>query len=238
MPWGGSSVFSPTTLGGLKTWLRGDQGVTIATGVSTWADQSGNGNNATQPTAASQPSYSNPYVNSDAIHALQFDGPLLTGGLTLVFDFAYTSLPSSRESMFSIVQASGTRTYFEVISEQTTGKINFVGKEGTGSTTTFASSFTWDTNPHWVVLAYTGGTNTDVAQYGMWVDGVAQTLASFSTVSRPNGTDLGSIFGRITAANGIGSVAPMKMKELLLYNRVLSSSEVAQLNSYMASNAP
>lgn len=38
-------------------WLRGDLGITIATGVSTWADQSGQSNDLTQATGGNQPSF-------------------------------------------------------------------------------------------------------------------------------------------------------------------------------------
>jgi hypothetical protein len=48
--------FIPTSLPGCVLWLRSDMGVT--TGATfTWADQSGNANNATQATAAKQPTY-------------------------------------------------------------------------------------------------------------------------------------------------------------------------------------
>jgi hypothetical protein len=39
-------------------WVRGDLGITLATGVSAWADQSGNSNNFAQATGSAQPTYS------------------------------------------------------------------------------------------------------------------------------------------------------------------------------------
>lgn len=38
-----------------QIWLRADRGVTVATGVSSWADQSGNGNHVVQATSSRQP---------------------------------------------------------------------------------------------------------------------------------------------------------------------------------------
>lgn len=49
-------LVSPPPLG-LRMWLRADVGITLATGVSAWADQSGNGNNVVQGTAGNQPAY-------------------------------------------------------------------------------------------------------------------------------------------------------------------------------------
>lgn len=48
------SRWSPMVLAP-SLWLRADLGVTIATGVSSWADQSGNGNHFTQGTGSRQP---------------------------------------------------------------------------------------------------------------------------------------------------------------------------------------
>jgi hypothetical protein len=55
-------------------WLDANDSstITIATGVSTWADKSGNGKNATQATAANQPTYSSTGFNSKP--TIQFDG--------------------------------------------------------------------------------------------------------------------------------------------------------------------
>ncbi len=52
------SPFKPTEITGLQWWLRADLGTTIATGVSVWADQSGNADvnrNALQATGSKQP---------------------------------------------------------------------------------------------------------------------------------------------------------------------------------------
>lgn len=54
----GNAPFSPAALGAsLIAWYRSDKGITIGTGVSSWADLSGNGHNATQGTPANQPTY-------------------------------------------------------------------------------------------------------------------------------------------------------------------------------------
>lgn len=56
-----NAAFSQTPGGvspNLKLWLKGDAGVTVSGGaVSNWADQSGLGYLATQPTALARPGY-------------------------------------------------------------------------------------------------------------------------------------------------------------------------------------
>lgn len=52
--------WNPRALSGLAAWYRADLGITIATGVSAWADQSGTGDpnkNAVQATGTRQPAY-------------------------------------------------------------------------------------------------------------------------------------------------------------------------------------
>ena len=51
------------TLPGAQIWLKANEGITIATGVSNWADQSGNGNNAFQATSGNQPTLLSPSIN-------------------------------------------------------------------------------------------------------------------------------------------------------------------------------
>lgn len=55
--------FSPKRVPGLRVWLDADLGVTIATGVSAWADQSGTGNNVSQAVPGSQPSLDSSWRN-------------------------------------------------------------------------------------------------------------------------------------------------------------------------------
>lgn len=61
-----------TILGSLAWWVRSDLGITIATGVSAWADQSGNGINFAQGTGASQPALVSAVLNGK--DAVRFDG--------------------------------------------------------------------------------------------------------------------------------------------------------------------
>ena len=61
VPWRYPSAFVPTSIGNCQIWLDGaDSSTVILNGstVSQWTDKSAAGNNATQPTAGNQPSYS------------------------------------------------------------------------------------------------------------------------------------------------------------------------------------
>lgn len=59
--------------GSLEIWLRADAGVTQSSGlVSTWSDQSGNGNDVTEADASEQPSYVSDGINGNPV--VSFDG--------------------------------------------------------------------------------------------------------------------------------------------------------------------
>jgi general secretion pathway protein G len=64
---------APLCLNNLEVWLDANRGVTLnGSAVSTWADRSGNNNNATQSTPASQPLYVANALNNQA--GISFDG--------------------------------------------------------------------------------------------------------------------------------------------------------------------
>ncbi len=66
-------LFSPTQIAGLKLWLKADALVlNDADPVTTWADASASGNDATQTTAANKPTYRSNVVNGKP--AVRFDG--------------------------------------------------------------------------------------------------------------------------------------------------------------------
>ena len=77
----------------LQWWLRGDKGVTATTTISSWADQSGVGLNATQATVASQPAFTFNAINGQPV--VSFDGTtknLQTPTLPTTFATNSTSL--------------------------------------------------------------------------------------------------------------------------------------------------
>jgi len=61
-----------TILGSLAWWYRADLGITLGTGVSAWADQSGNGVNLAQATGAAQPAFIASAINGQP--AVRADG--------------------------------------------------------------------------------------------------------------------------------------------------------------------
>jgi hypothetical protein len=112
----------------LALWLRGDDGITTSgSGVSEWADQSGNGNDAAQNDTGEQPSTG---ASINGINVVSFDG---------TDDFLRTnveSLPGSPHTLFSVSQATGGGAVFGIDD----GSFNSVRTlEYTGASTAAAS---------------------------------------------------------------------------------------------------
>ncbi len=67
------TTFTPDSLGGLRLWLRADNGITLnGSTVSQWNDQSGSGNHALQGTETSQPLFVPNILNGKP--TVRFDG--------------------------------------------------------------------------------------------------------------------------------------------------------------------
>jgi len=78
-----SAALDPLSiLGALAVWVRADQGITVATGVSAWNDLSGKGVNFSQATAANQPAFIASAINGQP--AVRGDGinDMMTASLT------------------------------------------------------------------------------------------------------------------------------------------------------------
>lgn len=96
---------SPDKIPNLELWLKADEGITFnGSDVSAWADQSGNGRNATQATASRQPLYVASVING--LPAVQFDGVDTTGTFMSV---DLTFLASSSMSIYAVIRRSSAK---------------------------------------------------------------------------------------------------------------------------------
>lgn len=69
-----NTAWKPTDVAGCKLWLKADAGITKdgSDYVSAWADQSGNGNDASQGTGTNQPLWVDTQLNGKPV--IRFDG--------------------------------------------------------------------------------------------------------------------------------------------------------------------
>lgn len=215
------AVFVPTDLTGLLIWLRADTGVTLTSGrVSTWADQSGNGNDFVQSTAGNRP----------------IPGTAINGQATVTFDRARPDYVS--KGSFSAPSAG------EVLIV-----LKNAGPNGSGdspwqmTTDPQGSWYTWiDANiyENWgstsrstatapgvgLDSAHVYNVRSAAGAYSVHIDGTQIYSTGTNTVGFDPTLFLG--YGPSSSTGYSGDIA-----EVLIFDRVLSSGERDQVMGYL-----
>lgn len=213
------SDFSPTDILNLALWLDGSDSssITYSTGISVsqWSDKSGNNRHATQGVGASQPTYSG--------GAVIFDG---------VNDSLFTS---------NFVNTSGSFTYFIVYSHPTTSASRVVFSNGAdvngfafrlinsnqrvNNNNGVAAMLDSNATPNQYEIVSVVRDTTPSAT--MYVNGSSVSL-TLSTSSFANPT-----FGLTIGSRQADQFAAASIKEIIMYNRNLSFSEISQVHTYL-----
>ncbi len=223
----------------LLAWYRSDAGVTQSAGaISSWADQSGNSNDATQSTAAQKPTLVSGAVHSSILPSVSFDGT--NDNLSMPTDFSDLTAGASVFVVLKPTSTSGTRTPITVGNSANADAL-IVQTNNTDTTlvaynNTTSSSVSTSNNPITVnsyqVLEHTfepGGSNGTGT---IFVNGVQKAQATnlvstLRNVSRANN----SIGMSIAAADFFeGEIA-----EILFYKTKVSESKRASIESYFLS---
>jgi len=237
---GGGGSFDPSQLSGLALWLKADTGVTLdgSGNVSSWADQSGNGRNATQTDAAKRPTVTSGGVNGlpslvfSGAQTLLGSGALLANGVTAFIVAKYNSA-SGRSAICNLgtQNASSPSRIFAI--EQNT--FLSAGKLGLyTSSNSFDSSFQSSANQVRVTVASDLVSGSSVPSTTVYrVNGANQTLTSTS-----GGTlyDFNIRLGTNWLIGDIGSGVGYfsgKLSEIIVFDKKLSHSEILQVEDYL-----
>lgn len=193
-----SAFAMPTT--SLAAWYKADTGITTATGVSTWADQSGNRNIAVSPGTAGS------YFATPSAVANQ-----ITGDITIISYLAMANWqPASTETIIAKDSTvAGGRSY--AFNVQATGlpRLNF-STDGTALTSVTSTSPYTYTAGQWAYVAVERTASTGEVRFYTSPDKITWTL--LSTVSGAAGAIFASAsevqFGALasTAINLTGSI--------------------------------
>ena len=188
--WVASNKFKPASIptAGLQLWLRPDAGVVLnGSGVSTWTDQSGNGNDASQANPGRQPQLVNNALNGQPV--MHFDGQDDRLGLT-------GSTPMSQISLFFVFKPdsglAGTDNtdplpYFPII----LGDANFAGRAYGLSMRNFFSGNSPDIIDPWTSsVSWVHATTHNAAAFGQWkILSAVTNETMWNTSVRVNGVD-------------------------------------------------
>lgn len=224
---GGSSTggFKPTQFSGCALWLRADLGVTIATGASVWADQSGTGDgnkNVLQATGSKQPTV----VTWQGQKALSFataSAQYLQGG-------AWATPLTQTCTVIIIGQCdTGNSGASGILDDRTTiEKFGFYAQPATPTNIVFVQ--TPISNVQTNIAAATPFCLTATATTSLFTNRINGTTST-TTVASANqltGTIVGALSGGVDTHQG-------KIAEIVMFNRLLASAETGALYAYVES---
>jgi hypothetical protein len=250
---GGVVPWTPADLGdSLALWLDADDASTITlngTDVVQWDDKSGNGRNASQPTASFQPTYlatgfnGKPTLQTDGSDALELGVTSLgknVGGLTCAMvglHPAGVTFTSNANELFISTGTNSASTRFAVTPNPSTSAINHYGIAGRrldadGYTTVSSSTASLANrgNP-WIRIAqraYSDG----VANH--WTDGTQDmTNEVVGTQGAGNTSDTDSL--RTVLFNGVSSLPNgSQLSEIVLTHSTMTTDDRQKLEGYLA----
>jgi len=236
-------TFTPASISDLKVWLKGDSGITLVGGeVDVWADQSGNGNNVSAPAAIRRPTTS----TKNGKNTLVFTGS--AGGKAL--QNLTTELFRNLEGGTIIVagkcnDTSVGRQQVVIVTPTNTGRaivgyrINNGAKLGacaigrrlnTDAASAEVGQATLDTA--WLI-------NSAVFNYA---GAVLTTYVNNTQTDTLNPFQTAGITPSDGGALGVGANVALtsgwmdgEIAEILVYQKILNSTELAQVQTYLAS---
>lgn len=218
---------------GLQVWLKADAGTSTTTNganLSAWNDQSGNGRHATMSNLSRQPVY-----HASAINGLP---AIYTNGGSRYLDVDLSSIANGEFTIIAVTQRANSN-FFNY----------FIGiNPGAASNSNLAMGFRQGNQIN--LSLPTGNSRAMVTTYAgvnepatsMWAD--YSSTATRRVGMTQNGVDLQvtGTGGTIIAQTGIGQIGRGSntagftgfISEVIVYNRVLSSTERNQVQSYLA----
>lgn len=238
-----TTAFSPSNISGLSLWLKADAGVTLSgSNVTAWADQSGNGNNATARTG-------NATLVSSVINGkpvLRFDGAsnLITNNFFVHnYNTPITIIAVSKASASTVRGEQPTARY--IAGATNNGGYEFGLSYGAydGENPNFANTYG---------ISYAGSSDIESSPMGENEKRIASTINSGSEISFfLDATLVGTADPAVnwsggnnsTGAFSIGSVVVLDeideffctcdIAEIIIYNRAVTTPERQQVEAYL-----
>ncbi|TCO82168.1 fibronectin type III domain protein [Chthoniobacter flavus] len=209
----------PTT--GLKLWLAADTSVTLdgSGGVSAWADQSGNANNATQSTAGNRPTVTANALNGKPV--VHFSGA----------SSQYLTLPNlmsgaTAGEVFAVLRSASTTGATGLWNLGSDGWSWYSYTDGRIEADFGTTGGLWEGVPSQSILSYhVYEAASQTGLYQSWINGVPLFKTTSNTVAFTTAPLIG--------VNGHGNYFSGDIAEIIIYNRALSTAERGQVLAYL-----
>jgi hypothetical protein len=214
---------------GLSLWLKADAGVTLSgSNVTSWADQSGNGNNATSPDT--NPTFLSSSINSKPAISFNNDGSWMQIPQSNIGD-------NGNISIFIVINYYSGYIFLNKGDAATFGDTSWEFSTITG----FGFVDTNNGDPIWNAVEVSVDTDTPQILEGFSNAGVSQLAFNGSNSGSPSSANVG--FNNISQYIGIGgggtngqsSGEPLdaRIAEIIIYNRQVTTPERQQVEAYL-----
>lgn len=227
------STFLPSSLTGLVLWLDANQiaGIVSGTSISAWTDQSGQANHVTQASAASQPVFVTNVLNGKP--AVQFNGGQTLAGPDL--DLPTTAHVVGAVSAFSTAPSG---VHYAIIEKGVLGAGQQYAIAFQNTTTVLQYNYFISGVAQEVATANTANSANSYKAHVVTWNGSAYSFYRSGVADGSLTTTLsGSLQNQLVRVGGDTDSSSNFLKgnitEVFLYNRILTSAELTQLNSYL-----
>lgn len=224
-----NALFSPSSISGLQIWHRSDSVVLSGSNVTQWNDLSGNSRHAQVINSSTSPTY-------NASDSSFNDNPSITFGTSAQMRFEYSGLSiTSTAWTFIFVCKPNTNSGTDTLFDSQSGRLSCYSMHPTTSSYAYFDGAVQG-------VGGTVSTTTKILEYSLnsvanvgelFIDGVS-TGVTDTYASKNIGGAVG-LGGRPNALGGT-NVFDGKMAEVIIYNKILTSNERAQLLGYFDYN--
>jgi alpha-tubulin suppressor-like RCC1 family protein len=230
-----AAPFTSLVTTGLKFWLASDRGVTLSgTQITSWADQSGLGNTATQGTSSKRPVILNSQINGKPI--VKFDGVddylMANSYAWLNKDYSYFIVwKKDGDGLVGhtpLARASSLTSLGNHFQLYSANGLSVLKADAYGTEADAISSATYGNDVNYQSVAVTRKDNT-ASGTKLYVNGALQGQSSATATSNPVGTTGYEFYlGSWGTSHGKLSIA-----EILVYDRALSDLERQSVSTYL-----
>jgi hypothetical protein len=217
--------FNPRSIAGLEAWYAADvaSSITIATGVSQWADLSGKGRNLTQSITNNQPAYNSVTLNGKPTVTFDGSNDCLVATFSLAQPYMFF-LVMREESHIANGRFTSGRP---VAGDPRSGEFFATA---TNSVSIFAGTTLGITNNALIPL---------LPLFNIWdlvFDGSSSAIRlQASGLSSTGNAGTNNLSGLVLGAaqNASSSPSNVSIAEFLVYSRSLPTAEAAKIRSYL-----
>jgi hypothetical protein len=216
-----ATVTTPDEISNLTAWFKADRGI-VPNGndVAQWNDQSGNGYNLVQATAAAQPLLNSSDSNFNNQPSISFDG---SSEFMATTDFSpVLSQPNTIFACLKMDSAIANDYLWDGIdATNRNALLTSAGADWAPWAGTFLTGSAANTDVHIIGVRYSGGTGLLI------LDGATDASGSIG---------IGSLGGlTIAARNGGSQFSRSTFVEIMVYNKTLTNAEMNNVGNYLSS---